>query len=316
MLAFPHFTLSDFRFHLGLPDDVRLPAYRGFTLRGVFGRMLKKTVCAIRTTPCQKCMLNSRCVYCYLFETRPVGTHPHAGKFTDHPRPYIINPEPGRERLLHAGDELSFRLTLVGRAGDYLPYIVYCFEEAGKQGIKNRIGRYAIRNVEMLNDENQPAEVYRDGMLKNHNGPITFRDLSRDLSETRNLTIRFRTPLRIEVKGHLVHNPPPFAVLIESLLRRASLLHHLHCGGDYLESFDDVLDQARRVTITSARVRWQDMERYSSRQKTLMYQGGIVGSVRYEGDITPFLPILRLGEFINVGASTTVGLGRYSLHHG
>jgi CRISPR/Cas system endoribonuclease Cas6 (RAMP superfamily) len=33
----------------------------------------------------------------------------------------------------------------------------------------------------------------------------------------------------------------------------------------------------------------------------------------YEGDLGPFLPLLRLGELLHVGKHATFGLGRYEV---
>ncbi len=44
-----------------------------------------------------------------------------------------------------------------------------------------------------------------------------------------------------------------------------------------------------------------------------MKLGGIIGTVTYTGQFTPFLPFILLGEFVHIGKNTTFGLGRYQI---
>ena len=42
-----------------------------------------------------------------------------------------------------------------------------------------------------------------------------------------------------------------------------------------------------------------------------MKMGGFVGEITFEGDIEPFMPILKAGEVLHVGKGTGFGLGKY-----
>lgn len=44
-----------------------------------------------------------------------------------------------------------------------------------------------------------------------------------------------------------------------------------------------------------------------------MKMGGFVGEVMYRGELSDFLPLLKLGEKIHVGKGTGFGLGRYEI---
>ncbi len=44
-----------------------------------------------------------------------------------------------------------------------------------------------------------------------------------------------------------------------------------------------------------------------------MKLGGFVGRITFEGDLTPFLPYIRIGEAVHVGKATSFGLGRYRI---
>ena len=58
---------------------------------------------------------------------------------------------------------------------------------------------------------------------------------------------------------------------------------------------------------------WRDWSRYSSRQQQKMDLGGVLGSWRLSGDLSPFLPFLHIGQWLHVGKEAAFGLGLYRL---
>ncbi|MDI9571327.1 MAG: CRISPR system precrRNA processing endoribonuclease RAMP protein Cas6 [Pseudomonadota bacterium] len=48
-----------------------MPEYKGSTFRGVFGHALRSVVCALRRRSCADCLLATRCLYPFVFETTP-----------------------------------------------------------------------------------------------------------------------------------------------------------------------------------------------------------------------------------------------------
>ncbi|MBC8232906.1 CRISPR system precrRNA processing endoribonuclease RAMP protein Cas6, partial [bacterium] len=58
---------------------------------------------------------------------------------------------------------------------------------------------------------------------------------------------------------------------------------------------------------------WKTWWRYSGRQKQRMNWGGLVGELDFVGELSEFLPYIRLGEYVHVGKSATFGLGQYQL---
>lgn len=41
--------------------------------------------------------------------------------------------------------------------------------------------------------------------------------------------------------------------------------------------------------------------------------GGFVGEIIFEGEIEPFMPLLKAGEILHVGKGTSFGLGKYRI---
>lgn len=61
---------------------------------------------------------------------------------------------------------------------------------------------------------------------------------------------------------------------------------------------------------------WQHPERYSSRQQSRIKLGGFVGKMSFGGDLGRFMPLLKLGEYLQVGKGTSFGLGKYKIREG
>jgi hypothetical protein len=58
--------LTIYKFYFKTDDKPYLPAYPGSAWRGALGHALKKTVCVVRNTPCNQCILKNACAYSYV----------------------------------------------------------------------------------------------------------------------------------------------------------------------------------------------------------------------------------------------------------
>jgi CRISPR-associated endoribonuclease Cas6 len=130
--------------------------------------------------------------------------------------------------------------------------------------------------------------------------------------DVKTVTLEFLTPTRLRYVGHLT-DKPEFHVLVRNLLRRLSALAFYHC--DFVLELDhrELIRQAQRVALREAELRWVDWERYSARQDARMTLGGFMGTVTFEGNLAPWLPLLRLGEVLHVGKGSGFGLGKYRM---
>ena len=126
------------------------------------------------------------------------------------------------------------------------------------------------------------------------------------------ITISLLTPLRLRFDGHIT-DKIEFHVLIRNLLRRISSLSYFHCGEKLEIDFRGLIEKAKAVKLLKGDIHWYDWKRYSTRQEEWMSLGGVTGTVSYEGDISDFMPLLRLGEYVHVGKGTSFGLGKYEI---
>ena len=126
------------------------------------------------------------------------------------------------------------------------------------------------------------------------------------------ITLSLKTPLRIRFDGQITDNLE-FHVLLRNLLRRIASLSYFHCGKRLDVDFRGLIEKSLAVRQSASDVQWYDWKRYSTRQEDWMSLGGVIGNVSYEGDMSDFVALLRLGEYVHVGKGTSFGLGKYEM---
>lgn len=313
---------SKFNFIIEALDALALPYYKGSTFRGAFGYAFRRVVCALKRNDCTDCFLKSKCIYAYVFETSPSAdaSMMHMNKYLKIPHPFIIEPPEAAKNIFNPGEQLSFNLILIGRASDYLPYFIYTFDELGKSGIGKRKGRYRLLRVDNDSGKVYSAQdkVIRDTAVKKLEIPedIDFNsDINHnDTEKSSSITLRFITPVRISY-GRDLAVKLEFHILIRALLRRLCLLQYFHSTmREPAWDHKKIILEAENVVIESDNLRWYDWERYSTRQAVRMKLGGLVGDIKYRGDIEPFIHILKAGDILHVGKGTSFGLGKYAIN--
>lgn len=308
--------LGIFQFTINPVEPIILPAYKGSTLRGGFGFAFKRVVCAIRNKECMDCLLKEKCIYSYVFETPPPSDTKIMRKYKSVPHPFIISPPDEKKRGYKPGDTISFGLTLIGKAIDYLPYFIYAFDELGKIGIGKGKAKYTLQSVlcdgKMIFDsESKTIKPFKPTAIDI--GIPTIRKWNKESLFNTKLTLNFLTPTRILFDGHLTLDLE-FHIFIRNLMRRLSLLSYFHCNTEPSEwDFRGTIEKAKLVRVIKKNLRWHDWQRYSGRQETRLKMGGFLGDITFEGNIEPFLPLISAGEILHVGKGTAFGLGKYSI---
>jgi CRISPR-associated endoribonuclease Cas6 len=358
-------NVSRYELRLKARRAVLLPRYLGSTLRGAFGHALKEAVCVVGHRDCGRCMLAERCVYPYLFETPapPIdlfrgqkgAPHPFIlmPPLSDQGGGPIQRPDPlprqfKRTECVHSGkplklvksapitcsdsgwnlspgDELVFDLLLVGRAIEYMPYVIYAVSEMAKRGLGANRVPFDLRQVAVVDEHRLSQTIYSGGGQRidvpGHATKTLAELIQPRLEQLRaagilsldELRLSFQTPARIRVDGDL-QQALTFQLLVRNLLRRVSLLAAAHGSGRLDVDYRALIDRASSVRTRTSGLRWRDWERYSNRQRVKMSMGGFVGGVEYGGDaIQEFMPLIVAGEILHVGTGTGFGLGRYAI---
>ena len=290
----------------------RLPSFLGPTLRGGLGHVLRRMVCITRLPDCGACLLRFRCAYPVLFQPFAPPPVSAGGRYGRMPVPFVLRVPFGRswQPDRRAGDPVEFEMVLVGRAIQDLPYYVLALVDLGRAGLGPTRHRLRLEEVAAWTPGGFVPVYQADGATLRVDVPAV--PLEQLLAETslpdgRQLTVRFATPVRLDLRGDLVY-PVAFHQLVRALDQRLRALTACY-GGPRSEEVD--FCQAERARTVSDRTRWVDLQRYSTRQRTAMRIGGAVGTVTYEGlEFAPFRRLLAFGEWLGVGKLTSMGLGR------
>lgn len=302
--------ISSYTFHCRLNNDALLPAFKGSTLRGALGRSLRRTACALRRRQCDDCLLAASCAYALLYETESEPDNPRA---PHRPHPYIIMPPECEERHLPRGAQLPFTISLFGPAITYLPFLVHAVQEMGREGLGRRNnghpGTFELNAV--LRDGER---IFNGSTLKGDNqGSELLPDSVTPPAPIDTLTVRLRTPLRLKHMNRLSRDLP-FHLLVRAALRRCSTLENCYGNGEPDFDYRGMVRRAERIGTARADCRWQEIERWSNRQKSGMLFGGLSGTIVYRGvGLEEFVPLLRYCEQTGLGKQTSFGLGRIEL---
>lgn len=300
--------LTSYRFFFETDDKPHLPAYPGSAWRGAFGHSLKKTVCVVRNTPCNQCILKTACAYSYIFETPPPANSEKMRKYTAAPHPFVFR-FPETKAVAESGYTLD--IILFGHGQRYFPYIVNALQKAGQDGIGSRQQVFSLQKIDDISQPEQSETIYQNGELKPQQ--LTILQALPQMPEQ--IEIIFHSPLRIKQDSkNLTAKDFNFGAFFGTLLRRISMISYFHTDTPLETDFATLTAKARAVQFASQQLKWFDWTRYSSRQQTEMNMGGLIGSVHLDmQDLEDFWPYLWLGQWTHVGKGTSMGLGAYSI---
>lgn len=304
--------LSRYSFHFTALDEIRLPAFAGSALRGLFGHGLRRTACITNLESCNGCSLRHQCSYTQLFEAQLAST----GKgMVLQPLVMSLDQYAASYR---PGECFGLEMTLIGKANRHLPYLIPAWQRAGQRGLGKAQARFALAEVRVRNLTDQSASsIYSQAE------GLTAMPVQADLwhptldSRVTQVELRFITPYRAKKDKQLVTpaNFEPRGLLI-GLIRRIETLRAQHDPDSPTLDIQRLLDAAARVTMPKAELRWTEVKRYSSRQQTEMQLDGITGDIQFSGTgLAPLYPLLELGQWLHLGKNTLFGLGQYRIHN-
>jgi hypothetical protein len=309
----PSLPIAQYRLDFKTLTEVNMPEYSGSAWRGAFGHAFKKAVCLTKQPQCKGCFLISRCPYSYLFESHPPENRSVMKKYPNVPHPYLLNIDPTPNETLAASENYGLGVTLIGRGNEYLPYVLHAFDEAGKQGIGEKRGKLKFKTLSQWNPhENRWDRVYTPANGLSPHPPLTPKIPS---IPSEKVKITFITPMQLKRDGKAVQSDQmEFHDLFRSLLRRVSMLSYFHGEGLYEPDFRALTSAAMKIPLLQRTLRYKTFYRYSTRQNRGMKTPGFVGEIVLSTEhLSPFWPYLVIGEQINTGGFTSIGLGKFKI---
>lgn len=319
-------SYATFRVTVEAVEPIHFSYFHETVLRGSLGNVLRNMVCLFKKQQeCRACDIRKKCIYAYLFETIIEKNDPRIKKgliraMPEAPHPYIIRIDPDAKADYEPGETLSFELVLIGKkAIGYLPYFAGAYIAMGRRGIGAGRGKFILKSIETIGNNGESKHLYSHENKTIHFGTIicTAADKKDYLSSINHCTVRFVTPLRL-LRNRKEVRDIYFSIFFRAILRRIRDLAVIHCGIEDIE-WDEINqrlnEKANMVeTLKPDKIEWDESySRFSYRQKKSMTFRGIIGEVTFKGDLTPFFPLMLLGEKLHIGKNTSFGLGRYEI---
>ena len=314
-------SLLHFRFHLEPKAPLRMPAYnKGNVIRGGFGSTFRRIVCHANCREPETCELRNVCPYTAVFQPFiPEGSE-KISKNRDISRPFIIKPPLETKETYLPGERLSFDVVLVGRVKDYLPYFIVTFKELSQAGLGWGRTPLDLVAVESLGMSGDTAPVYNreTNLVQPPRESLSWENVTHSngykdgFDSVQRVTLRFLTPTMLKADGVQARRPA-FGPIAKRLRDRINALSYFYCGEGLDIDFKAFGERAEKIKTVADSTRWVESARYSRRREVTHDLSGFIGEVWFEGDLAPFIPYLKLGEYVHVGKNAVLGNGWYEI---
>ncbi len=305
------------RFEATVTERGQLPRFFGPTLRGALGSTFWRMVCVTHMPECAPCPLRDQCPYPRFFEPFAPSDHPFAKRLAQMPRPFALQiPPPAAAPVtFQIGDRFVFRLTLWHHIPVLLPYLTVAVQRTLDKGLGKGMKARLERIVAEHPDGDALVFAAEEGLVRTKVPTVSIEEAMAQPSfpDDVPLTIRFLSPVRIDIGGKL-QNPLTFSALIKAANERGRALFWAYREAEPPWDGKALVHLAEQMKPIASEQTWVDFQRFSRRQKERLKVGGVVGWMRFAGaDLLPFLPLLRLMAWVNIGKLTTMGLGQIAL---
>ena len=298
---FNELFLSEFLVNLEFDKESPILSsdFPSFAIRGSIMYKAKKLLCVNKThfNNCNECMLSRKCIYATLFETQRPHDAAIMRKYRNIPHPFVISVYPFSRVT-------TLRIVLFGEYINLFPYFYLVLKSLEKEK------KFNIKSI-----KNFDRPILKSNKLMTNFKVRSSEEFENLTPEKTEFLISILTPIRMKYNGKLVNQTNMrFHHIIRNLLRRFSLLFYFYGSGPWNIDFSNFIKLAEDIEFKSAKLKWVELERYSIRTKTFEPMGGVVGEIELPEKAIEFFPILKLGEYTQVGKNTSFGLGFYKLN--
>lgn len=279
-----------------------LPPYLGSTIRGILGHCIHEFYCHHNHGKCFLCEEREQCPYVQCFS----NTGGDAGAVN----PYTIYVHGQAKEKWEKGEHCVFDLTLVGKGTEYAGIYLDAMLAAEQKGWG--ASRLSFQLEQVVDPDSQKLIFARGKSWIRNLSPRRFSVEERN---ARYACLVFDTPLRVVTGGELF-SQLTFHMLIQFLTRRISLLTMAYTDFCLEWNLEEMLNQA--AAIKTVDESWVEIpfSRYSINQKNGKLElPSKTGWIVFEGDLSPFVPILEMGKSLRIGKGATIGFGHFEVFY-
>ncbi len=240
------------------------------------------------------------------------------------PRPFALRPPLDFDDNLRIkyknGETIRFGVNLYGDAERLFPYVCQAVYKIGEIGVGYGRVRFLLRRAMAVNPfTGQNQVLFDEARLRSLPGlPITHEviDTVVKMWPKQSIGLRWLTPCELTEHKKPV-STPHMPVVIARLLERAQLLemHYTDTPQSttlWRERHLALQAVAQKVNISVNNTRWVHVMSGSRRAEALKPVSGLVGQVRYTGNLAPLLYWLAWGSVLHIGKNVVKGNGWYS----
>jgi len=313
------FRATDFHASYSVAKPFTLPHHTRSMLRGVLGRALRQTGCAVVVTACVgACARPEACTYARLFDPLMPSPAPHRflqGGTRAPPRLIPLLPAMGKAHL--PPDDTS-----APRHEDHPAQVFLAKNDRMTFGVRV-LGELDDATDKCLMSALEGMETFPLGAEK---GQVKLESTTRHRTRTwpdgaegaptagSRVRVTFTTPAWIEHDGRLVKDLT-FSRLFRAISRRVTTVGALYgeLGADQPDQeetfvrLDALAGEVKTVETRLVRLQWV---RHSEESGARHPMHGFTGYAVFEGEVGELWPSLNMAEVAHVGKSTSFGLGR------
>jgi hypothetical protein len=275
-------------------SPVKLSRWLGSTLRGGFGRHLRKIICLHPMRECDHCTIAEQCLF-YLTYQKSYSKRGYAPP----PRPLVLVPPFLPKPLEGSGAELEVRLLMFGDYSKHFPLVLIALQQFGSSGLGDRrhLGQNRFEVAEARCEFS--GKIVFDGNLV-HPSNLKIMDI-RNLARIngKEFRVRFKTPIDLP-EGF----PPPPEHLLDLIRHRLILLVNEYGTGEKVPDFSC---KGSLIKSEGERHRLVGYGREGRREFWNCWTG--FADYRFEKLDKTAQWLLGVGRVLGAGAKSSFGLG-------
>lgn len=293
---------SIIKFEIEFFKNSKLNINKHSAIRGIIGNTLINENCLADKNYriCNECIFKNKCLAYNIFSPKIISI---SNNLEENISPFIIICDDKR-KFISNKDKLTFAMIFFGDTISYIPEIIRVVRIAGESiGLDNNL--FKLKRV--LNDKNEDIYFEEIANYQRVNTRTIKEYIENRLSISKDVSrIEIITPIRFK-KNKRFNDDLLEQDIVNLVKRRLTTLAALE---DRIITIDEKFD----FKIKYKDLKWIEYNRYSNRQKSRMYLGGIVGYLDLENVNEETKKLLIAGELTHIGKSTSFGLGDYILY--